>query len=204
MQRLGPQHVGDDTYRIVESTMMNNAKRITGYDWYQAARTSGTYIPGRQEMRDYGRECALAYIMEGDTITEAVTKAIKLVYHRVYDDARGYIKHVGGDRDRAVAVTSLVDTQTVLLVEELRTPGMEGFFQHTKYWDNHGWFETADLIARLEIPGEEKEILSLIALGYGTKEIAETVGLKRTTLSMRLPKIMERIREQCRTAISSL
>ena len=154
-------------------------------------------------MRNYGRECALAYIMEGDSITEAVTKATKLMYRRCYDDAKGYIKHVGGERDRAEAVTSLVDTQTTLLNDATAT-GDRAFFHHSKYYDDHGLFEVADLIARLEIPAQEKQVLGLIALGYGTKEIAEQVGLKRTTLSMRLPKIMERIREQCRTAISSL
>ena len=203
MQRLGPAHVGDDTYRIVESTMMNNANRIVGWDWYQAAWHTGAAIPTRMEMRNYGRECALAYILEGDTITAAVTKGTKLMYHRAYDDAKGYIKHVGGERDRAMAVTSLVDTNTTLL-NDASTKGDRGYYHHSKYYDNHQWFETADLIARLTLPAEEKEILSLIALGYSTKEIAAQVGLKRTTLTMRLPKIMERIREQCRTALKAL
>ena len=207
MQRLGPAHVGDDTYRIVEATMMNNAKRITGYDWYAAAGHTGTDIPTKMEMRNYGRECALAYILEGDTITAAVAKAIKHVYHRAYDDAKGDIKHVGGGRDRAMAVSSLVDTNMVILddrsTDGLAT-GMRAAYLKLQYLDNHRWFETADLIARLDLPAEEKQILTYIALGYTTKDIAAEIGVKRTTLAMRLPKIMERIREQCRTALKAL
>ena len=199
---IGPDRVGDDTYRIVEATMMNNAKRIITYDWYQAAWHTGTTIPSYMQMRNYGREAALAYTLEGDTITAAVTKATKHMYHYAYDEARGYIKHAGGERDRCVAVTSLVDTQTTLLNEHV-SQGTRGAYRKLQYRDNHRWFETADLISRLDATGEEKGILSLIALGYSTKEIAESVGLKRTTLVMRLPKLMERIREQCRTAINS-
>ena len=199
---IGPDRVGDDTYRIVEATMMNNAKRIVGYDWYQAAWHTGTTIPSYMEMRNYGRECALAYVLEGDTITVAVTKATKLMYRYAYDEARGYIKHAGGTRDRCVAVTSLVDTNTTLL-NEAASQGTRSAYLKLQYRDNHRWFEAADLISRLDVTGEEKGILSLIALGYTVKEIAESVGVKRTTLAMRLPKLMERIREQCRTAINS-
>lgn len=207
IQIIGPDRVGDTTYRIVEGTMTNNAARIANWDWYAAACRTGADIPSRMEMRDYGRECALAYILEGDTITDAVTKATKHMYHRCYDDAKGYIKRTTGDRDRMMAVTSSVDTNEAMFLDPNdphQTTGAKGYYHHTKYYDNHRWFETADLIARLDLPDDEKQILTFIALGYTTKEIAETVGLKRTTLAMRLPKIMERIRDTCRTAISSL
>jgi hypothetical protein len=206
IQIIGPDMVGNDTYRIVEATMMNNANRIAGYDWYAAACQTGTAIPTKMQMRNYGRECALAYVLEGETITAAVTLATKLMYHRTYDDAKGYIKRTTGDRDRMIAVTSIVDTQSWAFDDEW-DPALRGSFaarSRLQYRDNHGWFETADLIARLDLPDQEKQILSLIALGYSTKDIADQIGLKRTTLTMRLPKLMERIRETCLTALKAL
>jgi hypothetical protein len=195
MQRIGPEHVGKDTYRIIEATMMNNAKRIVGYNWYQAAYPNGT-VPTRTEMRDYGRECALAYILEGDTYDQALRKATKHMYHRCYDDARNYIKYVGGNRDRVQAVTSLVETNTGDGTGIAAARSRQAFTENPTTWhvDDHHWFETCDMITRLPIPDLDKQVLTLIAAGYKHREIGETLGIKRTTITMMVPRIAERIR----------
>ena len=64
--------VGELTYRRAEGSITNNAKRMRGYDWFNAARSGGTQMPSLHEMRQYGRECALAYILEGVPFNEAI------------------------------------------------------------------------------------------------------------------------------------
>lgn len=192
-QYIIPDMVGTATYRKAEACMTNNAKRIIGWDWYQTARPLGI-APTMKEMRDYGRECALAYILEGHPEREAYQLATRHMYQRAYDDIRGYVRHTGGDRDRVEATTSIVSTQTF----------------HTPYeannlwaWQDHRWFELCDAIARLDLNQQEKKILVLLAAGWTKKETAEEVGLKRTTLVMRIPRIAEKIGAAWRTIVSS-
>ena len=203
-QRIGPEHVGNDTYRIIEATMMNNAKRITSYNWYVAARPNGT-VPTRIEMRNYGRECALAYILEGETWDQALRKATKHMYHRCWDDARGYVKYVGGKRERVQAVTSIVSTITSDL-GIAGTRSRQAYEDNPNSWhvDNHHWFETCDMITRLPLPDLDKQVLTLVAGGYNHREIGETLGIKRTTITMMMPRIAERIRTSLGAGNSSL
>ena len=65
-QYITPDMVGEIVYRKAEAIMMSNANRICGWDWYQAAYPLGV-APTRMEMRNYGRECALAYHHDGHT-----------------------------------------------------------------------------------------------------------------------------------------
>ncbi len=203
MQRIGPEHVGKDTYRIVEATMMNNAKRITGWNWYQAAYPLGT-VPGRTEMRNYGRECALAYILDGETWDQSLRKATKHMYDRCYDDAKTYIKYDNGKRQRCQATTSLVETNTGDGTGVAAARSREAFDNNPHYFhvDNHHWFETCDMITRLPIPDLDKQVLTLVAAGYKHREIGEVLGIKRTTITMMMPRITERIRK-CLDAESS-
>jgi len=176
LQRITPEMVGEDTYQHVEACIAQNVRRMQGYNWYNAGRTVGV-APGFFEMRDYGRECALAYLTQGTPFNDAIQQGTRHAYDRAYGDISGYIRNTGSKREGTVAVTSLTNTFTTHF-----------------YHDDYRWFEVCDMIASLPFPDMDKEMLVLYAAGWTHNEVAKHAGINRTTAVMRAKRIGERIR----------
>jgi len=208
IQRITPDMVGADIYQMTEACITNNAKRMMHYDWYAAARSTGSQLPGLVEMRNYGRECTLAYVLEGKPIEEALKLGTSHMYHRVYDDARNLIRNFGygGGRDKIQAITSVVDTHTASAFDERGeqvSAATTGAYNKLIHFDDNRMFETLDWIAAMPLPDMDKHVLTLYAVGYTTTEAAAELGIGRTTLVMRIPKIAERMRDIWSTESSS-
>lgn len=170
---IGPERVGQDTYEIIEGSLRIQLNKMRHYDWWQAGTLSGS-IPTEWEALQYGREHALAHILDGVKIPEAVNMGVKAMYQFAYGEVRDTIRRNHGTCTSATSVTDV----TVHTVDA-----------------GTGEFDVLEAVASSGLSDVQKRLVTRFMYGWTRAEAARAEGLSVRTGGRRFDAALDVLKE---------
>jgi DNA-directed RNA polymerase specialized sigma24 family protein len=196
---------------ITAPTDPTHAYTLAVYD--EVLRIAGAARNGRDVM-DIANNVAVTVLESSASIMQR--------FPRPEEYARACARNAGFSFDRAERVQRCEGVRLRTLADGTKTPGRSWVAGHATVGDGendvwsvitdpHGWFE-ADTVERLDahqqyractagIPEHElREVLEVDGYGRPVSEVAQACGQRRETVSRRINRIRERIRENSHLA----